>query len=152
MKNLVLAILLTLTAAVTGQPSHALAAELIMVEQENCHWCHKWDADIGTTYNSTPVGRIAPLRRVDIAHPKPADLAHVNLGRSTPVFILIEDGVEVGRVRGYPGRDTFWMLLQEQLAKLPSLQRPSSPPEAKKTSDQSFKNRSRWVVPLYSVR
>ena len=149
--TLVIAIFALVTAACLPA-KRVSAAELIMVEQENCHWCHKWDVDIGTTYDSTPVGRIAPLRRVDIADPKPADLAGINLGRATPVFILIEDGIEIGRVRGYPGREVFWTLLREQLAKLPSLRRHASPPVASKTGYSSSRNKSRWVVPLYSVR
>ena len=143
MPRSIAAFALTLLITVHAAPGSSHAAELIMVEQENCHWCHKWDADVGTTYNRTPVGQIAPLRRVDIADPKPSDLAHINLGRATPVFILVEDGAEIGRVRGYPGRETFWMLLKEQLLKLPSLQPRSTPPEAKKTAYSSSRSRSR---------
>ena len=124
------------------------AGELIVVEQENCHWCDKWDEEVGVTYNSTPVGRIAPLRRVDIGNPKPTDLDHVNLDRATPVFILMEHGIEIGRVRGYPGRETFWMLLQEQLVKLPSLKNDSARPQQKKTNHSSSSSKSRWVRPL----
>ena len=29
----------------------------------------------------------------------------------TPTFILVQDGVEVGRIEGYPGEDFFWGLL-----------------------------------------
>ena len=141
-------LLAALALILTAAPDRTQAAELIMVEQENCHWCHKWDAEIGTTYDSTPVGRIAPLRRVDIGLPIPADLAHINLGRATPVFILIDDGVEIGRVRGYPGRDTFWMLLKEHLLKLPDLQPRSAPPAPSKTTYSSSKKISRWVLPL----
>lgn len=145
-------ILFALPALFAVQSAAAHAAELIMVEQENCHWCHKWDAEIGVTYDSTPVGRIAPLRRVDIADPKPADLAHIRLGRATPVFILVDDGTEIGRVRGYPGREMFWELLKEQLVKLPSLSTRPSEPEVGKTGYSSSRKISRWVVPLYSVR
>ncbi len=145
-----LGVALFLAMLTTSFSTHA--GELIMVEQENCHWCDKWDEEVGTTYNSTPVGRIAPLRRVDIGNPSPVDLAHINLGRATPVFILMEDGAEIGRVRGYPGRDTFWMLLQEQLTKLPSLKQQGAPPELKKTRYSSSRNNSLCVRPLYDVR
>ena len=148
MQRILTLLCVTVLLALTTGTGRTDAAELILVEQENCHWCHKWDAEIGTTYDSTPVGRIAPLRRVDIGFPKPADLAHINLGRATPVFILIDDGVEIGRVRGYPGRDTFWMLLKEQLLKLPDLQPRSAPPTPSKTTYSSSKKISRWVLPL----
>ena len=116
-------------------PARASAnAELIMVDQKNCHWCRKWDAEIGVSYDTTPVGQIAPLRRIDLHERKPDDLSHINLGRATPVFILMEDGHEIGRVRGYPGPETFWMLLKEQLMKLPSPQQQSAPPSPKRTA------------------
>ena len=83
------------------------------------------------------------MRRVDIAFPKPADLAHINLGRATPVFILIDDGIEIGRIRGYPGRETFWLLLKEQLLKLPDLQRRDTPPTPRKTTYSSSRKISR---------
>ena len=39
--------------------------------------------------------------------------------RFTPVFVLIDNGREIGRIRGYPGEDHFWGLLGTLLAKLP---------------------------------
>jgi hypothetical protein len=132
-RSAIAAVFLFVISSITGV---AAAAELVMVEQANCHWCHKWDAEVGTTYDQTPVGRIAPLRRVDLADPKPADLDHINLGRASPVFILMEDGAEIGRVRGYPGKAMFWTLLREQLVKLPSLQR-QAPAGPEKTALRS---------------
>jgi hypothetical protein len=32
---------------------------------------------------------------------------------------VIDNGVEVARLRGYPGDNFFWPLLEEMLAKLP---------------------------------
>jgi hypothetical protein len=29
----------------------------------------------------------------------------------TPTFVLLADGVEAGRIEGYPGEDFFWPLL-----------------------------------------
>ena len=97
----------------------ANAAELIMFEQANCHWCETWDAQIGPAYPRTEEGRIAPLRKVDIHSNLPADLAGIDPGRYTPTFVLVEDGQEIGRIRGYPGEDFFWGLLGEMLQKLP---------------------------------
>ncbi|MEZ5873204.1 MAG: hypothetical protein R3D32_15435 [Nitratireductor sp.] len=95
------------------------AAELIMFEQANCHWCKTWDAQIGPAYPNTEEARIAPLRKVDIHSALPADLAGIDPGRFTPTFVLVENGQEIGRIRGYPGEDFFWGLLDEMLKKLP---------------------------------
>ena len=53
----------------------------------------------------------APLRRVDSGQALPADLAFIETERLTPLFVLVEKGHEIGRIRGYPGEDHFWGLL-----------------------------------------
>ena len=61
----------------------------------------------------------APLRRVDITQEWPSDLDFVARERFTPTFVLIEDGREIDRLRGYPGDEFFWYLLDQMIAKLP---------------------------------
>ncbi|WP_428671029.1 transcriptional regulator [Roseibium sp.] len=97
----------------------SLSAELIMLEQPGCVWCKRWNEEIGVVYPKTAEGRIAPLRRIDISGPWPDDLSDVARERLTPTFVLVEDGVEVGRLRGYPGEHFFWPLLSDMLEKLP---------------------------------
>lgn len=109
-----LAILLGLIAT----PARASTAELIMFEQKGCVWCERWRAEIGPIYPKTQEGRAAPLRRVDIDEPIPSDLDGIVVERLTPVFVLLEDGREVARLRGYPGEDFFWGLLSQMVSKL----------------------------------
>lgn len=106
-----------LTAALL--PTSAPSAELVMLEQPGCAWCQRWHREIGPAYPNTPEGRRAPLRRIDITRPWPQDLDEVRFDRLTPTFILIENDREVARLRGYPGDNFFWPLLDEMLAKLP---------------------------------
>lgn len=94
------------------------AAELIMIEQPGCAWCVRWNQEIGPAYPKTEEGRTAPLRRVDISDGWPDDLAGIQRERLTPTFILVNDGKEVARLRGYPGAHFFWPLLNEMLGKL----------------------------------
>ena len=96
-----------------------LAAELIMFHDVHCVWCARFDAEIGPIYAKTKEGQRAPLRRVDAAKPMPPELLFIEAERLTPVFVLIDNGREVGRIRGYPGEDHFWGLLGTLLAKLP---------------------------------
>ncbi|MFZ1813535.1 MAG: thioredoxin [Rhizobiaceae bacterium] len=98
-------------------PTHAQAAELVMFEQQNCHWCEAWHAEIGPIYPKTRESQLAPLRRVDIHGTMPDDLADIDSGRFTPTFVLVENGHEIGRIRGYPGEDFFWGLLDELMHK-----------------------------------
>jgi thioredoxin-related protein len=99
---------------------NAWAAELVMLEQKGCIWCERWNAQIGPIYPKTSEGRIAPLRRVDIDKAIPADLRQIRIDRLTPTFILVEKGVEIDRLRGYPGDEFFWFLLDSMLEKLPN--------------------------------
>ncbi|MEJ8474571.1 transcriptional regulator [Roseibium algae] len=97
------------------------AAELLMLEQPGCVWCKRWNEEIGVIYSKTEEGRQAPLRRVDITEAWPSDLENVRRERMTPTFILIDEGQEVARLRGYPGDNFFWPMLSDMLFKLPQV-------------------------------
>jgi len=94
------------------------AAELIMFEQTGCPWCAKWEKEIGTIYPKTNEGKLAPLRHVDIHAPIPNDLKFLAIERFTPTFVLIENGAEIGRIRGYAGDEFFWYLLDDLVTQL----------------------------------
>lgn len=111
------------SAAVLLGAWHALpaaAAELVMLERPGCGWCLRWNREIAPIYPKTAEGRLAPLRRVDVTRPWPDDLTAVAGDVYTPTFIVVEKGVEVGRLRGYPGEHFFWPLLNEMLDRLPA--------------------------------
>ena len=99
--------------------SAAGAAELVMFERAGCPYCAQFDREIGPIYHKTDEGEAAPLRRVDIRAPIPPDLGSVTVERITPVFVLVDHGREIGRIRGYPGEDNFWGLLAGMIADLP---------------------------------
>jgi hypothetical protein len=96
----------------------ARAAELVMFEQAGCVWCAAFDREIAPVYGKTDEGQRAPLRRVDIDRALPPDLAFIQGERLTPLFVLIDKGHEIGRIRGYPGDDHFWGLLGVLIKKL----------------------------------
>lgn len=98
----------------------AHAAELVMFEQAGCVWCAAFDREIAPIYGKTDEGRRAPLRRVDMDRPLPPDLAFIQAERLTPLFVLVDKGREIGRIRGYPGDDHFWGLLGALVKKLDS--------------------------------
>jgi thioredoxin-related protein len=99
----------------------SLAAELVMFEQAGCSWCESFDRDIGVTYNNTEDGLRAPLRRVDITAPLPPELSFIQVERLTPLFVLIDKGREIGRIRGYGGREAFWTQLFMLMQKLDTI-------------------------------
>ena len=98
--------------------STARAAELVMFERAGCAWCEAFDREIAPIYGKTEEGLRAPLRRVDTARPVPPDLAFIETERLTPLFVLVDRGREIRRIRGYPGEDFFWGLLGALVKKL----------------------------------
>lgn len=98
--------------------SNARAAELVMFEQAGCAWCEAFDREIAPIYGKTEEGLRAPLRRVDTSLGAPPDLAFIETERLTPLFVLVDRGREIGRIRGYPGEDHFWGLLGVLMKKL----------------------------------
>lgn len=107
--------------------AQANAAELIMFERAGCSWCEAFDREIAPIYQKTEEGLRAPLRRVDTEKPLPPDLAFIEVERLTPLFVLVDRGREIGRIRGYAGEDFFWGLLDELMKKL----------DASRTADRS---------------
>lgn len=99
--------------------SSAIAAlanpQLVMVEEEGCMWCARWNDEISEIYPKTPEGKAAPLRRMDIRAARPEDLTLKRGLFFTPTFVLVVDGEEVSRIEGYPGEDFFWGLLGKML-------------------------------------
>jgi thioredoxin-related protein len=106
-------------AAVMLYAAPLRAAELLMLEQPGCVWCAQFNAEIAPAWPKTEEGKRAPLRRVDITEPWPEDLAGVQKERFTPTFILMENGQEIARLRGYVGDEFFWYRIGEMIALLP---------------------------------
>ena len=91
-----------------------------MFEEDWCHWCERWNEEIGVIYDKTEEGQRAPLVRVDIHDKFPEGLVLKSRPQYTPTFILVQDGQELGRIEGYPGEDFFWGLLGRLLEKAPT--------------------------------
>ncbi|MGJ8570025.1 MAG: transcriptional regulator [Hoeflea sp.] len=95
-----------------------MAAEMVMFEQPGCAWCKRFNEEVAPAWPKTEQGQRAPLRRVNIHETLPDDLAGITVERFTPTFVLVDDGREIARLRGYPGDQFFWALVNEMLAKL----------------------------------
>lgn len=101
---------------VTATTATAFAqTRLIMVEEAGCMWCARWNTQIAHIYPKTAEGRAAPLERMDIHAPHPADVVFKSKLRFTPTFVLVVAGSEVSRLEGYPGEDFFWGILRKML-------------------------------------
>jgi hypothetical protein len=117
LKRLLAVALLTFAAVTT-----AATAELVMFERAGCPWCEAFDREVAPTYPKTAEGARAPLRRLNIYAPLPSDLAFIKVERLTPLFVLVDDGREIGRIRGYPGDDLFWSQMAALMQRLDEAQ------------------------------
>ena len=120
MNAMILRLAAALTLAVAGAVAGPIAAEtrLVMVEQDGCHYCARWRAEIAPIYPRTEYAEAAPLSVMDIDD-LPGGLALEGRVVFTPTFLLVVDGAEIARAEGYAGEELFWMhmeLLGRQLA------------------------------------
>lgn len=88
---------------------------LVMVETPSCVYCVRWHKEVGPAYPLSAEGLRAPLVRRDISDPALSAFRKVVY---TPTFLLVRDGVEVGRLTGYPGPDYFWSEIDDLLGRL----------------------------------
>ncbi len=95
---------------------------LLMLDSQGCAYCEAWTAEVGDAYHKTSEGRIAPLLRQNIRDDLPQGVALKSAAVFTPTFILLDNGVEIGRITGYPGEDFFWWMLENMLDELPELE------------------------------
>ncbi|WP_195759911.1 hypothetical protein [Paracoccus sp. S-4012] len=92
--------------------------QLLMFEREGCIYCKQWNEEIAPIYPKTAQGEAAPLRRLDITAPLPADVTLTGRRPAfTPTFVLTRDGTEVARLEGYAGDEFFWVLLDGMLGR-----------------------------------
>ena len=96
-----------------------------MFERKGCPYCAAWNREIGGIYAKTEEGRKLPLRRVDIADPRPEDLRSVTSIVATPTFVVMHCGKEFRRITGYIGQDQFWGLMDIDLKALANEERAS---------------------------
>lgn len=63
--------------------------------------------EAGEICPGTDEGRTAPLLRPGIHQPLPDRVRLARRAPCTPAFVLPRDGVETGRIGGYPGESLF---------------------------------------------
>jgi hypothetical protein len=108
--------LMLAAAVLLGSPGYG--AELVMYRRAGCPWCQAWDREIGPVYGKTEIGRRLPVRLVALEGERPPVSLKSPIIYS-PTFVVVEAGVELGRIEGYPGQDFFWGLLERLAQQLP---------------------------------
>ncbi len=88
----------------------ALALELVFVSRPGCVYCLKWEQDVGPIYKKSVEAQRAPLREWSLSQGAPPYTLKEPV-RYTPTFVLVDKGVELGRITGFINDDMFWGLL-----------------------------------------
>ena len=86
---------------------------LVMVTSDYCPFCQAWERDVGAVYDKSPYAPLLPLTRVEMGAPMPGGVVPAAPVRGTPTFLIIRDGQEIDRQRGYDDADMFWWWLSE---------------------------------------
>ena len=89
-----------------------------MFEQKACPFCEAFNREIAPDYPESAAGRAAPLRHVDIWQSRTGGVESLDPAVFTPTFVLVENGREVGRLMGYPGRRYFYQEIEPLIARL----------------------------------
>jgi hypothetical protein len=95
-------------------PAAAQDLTMVMVEQEGCVYCARWDREAAPAWPATAVGQAAPLARVDLRD-LPGDIAFDGRLVFTPTFVLVRDGAELSRLEGYDPQ-FFWPMVERMVA------------------------------------
>jgi len=110
-------------AAVGAAPDHLGTAdealpsgfELIAFEAPGCRYCPVLRRDVLPSYAATRAGKKAPIRFVDL-NDAAADSFKLNSPITmVPTLVLVHDGVEIGRISGYFGRENVHRILDDML-------------------------------------
>ena len=92
------------------------STRLVMVTSDHCPFCQAWERDIGVLYEKSPYAPSLPLKRVDIGSAMPEGVTLQSPVLGTPTFLIIYNGQEIDRQRGYDNAEMFWWWLSEHAA------------------------------------
>ena len=109
------AVALALTLVASTQIA-AADSRLIMVTSDHCPYCQAWELDVGAVYDKSPYAAKLPLTRVEIGIKMPENVAIKKPVVGTPTFLIIRDGHEIDRQRGYIDAEMFFWWLSEQMS------------------------------------
>ena len=108
MKKLIAGLLLIILTATPVQ-----SAELLMFSSKTCGYCIAFLKEVWPEYVKSPKQNILPLKLVDFDGSIPywftnaLDSNKIDGIRATPTFVIFNNGEEIGRMEGYPGKESF---------------------------------------------
>jgi thioredoxin-related protein len=89
--------------------------ELLAFEAPGCRYCPVFRRDVAPSYAVSRAGMTAPLRYIDINDASASSLKLASPVTVVPTLVLVRDGVEIGRIPGYVGRENTHRILDSML-------------------------------------
>lgn len=103
------------------------AAELVMFDARDCVVCLRFNKEAAPHYDASPAAKVFPLRRIDINAAR-IDIKLELPVTMTPTFVFVDQGVEMARFYGYPGRKHFFELVNGVADEFRKIQAEAAPP------------------------
>jgi thioredoxin-related protein len=100
-----------LTTVALATSMTATAAELVVYSSEHCVVSRQFEKEVAGDFASGNASQTFSLRLVDIEN-APADVTLSQQVTSTPTFVFVDQGVEIARFNGYPGREHFFRIVE----------------------------------------
>ena len=100
-----------------------------MFDGKWCGRCKQFLAEVAPVYHTTPPGKVMPLRVVDQSTRPWFRMAAPVEG--TPTFVLVDNGVERGRITGYSSREAFIAQAYQLMGALQTSKQPRSKPRVR---------------------
>jgi hypothetical protein len=95
---------------VLATSTSATAAEMVVYGSEHCVVSRQFEKEVAGDFPSTNASRAFSLRLVDIEN-APAGVTLSQPVTLTPTSVFVDQGVEVARFVGYPGREHFFRIV-----------------------------------------
>lgn len=90
---------------------NAGAAELVIYKSNHCEVSQRFLSEAASEYGMTRAGKVFPLRQVDIDSELNGAVLLNSPVDSTPTFVIVDEGHEIARMTGYPGKEYFFQIM-----------------------------------------
>ena len=93
--------------------------EIVVVEASGCTYCNLFRRDVWPFYESSQRAKTVPMRFVDVNSAAIEELGLLGPIDSVPTALILRQNMEVGRIPGYTGPESFFHAIDHLLATTP---------------------------------
>ena len=90
--------------------------QLVVVEVPGCLYCPIFREDVLPVYEASRLAKDVPIRFVDLNDADAMRLTFASPVDVAPTVLLMKNNVEVGRIPGYTGPETFFHLVEAMIS------------------------------------